>query len=115
METAMRHPAPVLLAFALGLGLSVPAAADQLVLTIQNTSDRAVTGFSVFAMDQVTGEAIEDNLGAIIDPIAAGKTHKLQISLFECQKVYLWARFSDGEEITGRTDLCQSRTIRLHD
>ena len=113
----LRLASPALaLALSLSLAPAAPAGAEErIVLSITNSSARAVTGFSVFAMDQKTGQIIDDNLGAVIDPIPAGASHDLRISLFRCEKVHLWARFSDGEEVSGQTDLCRNRKIILHD
>lgn len=97
------------------LAQPVVAMADGVQLTILNTSARAVTGLSVYPVDATSGAVIDDNLGTVLDPIAAGSTGKLELALLECQVVFLRATFEDGEEVTGTTDLCQSRTIGLHD
>lgn len=96
--------------------LGTPAAADDLMtLTVKNTSSRVVDGFSVYPVSERTGQVIDDNIGAIVDPIRPGASHALRLSMFECGVVQMWARFADGEEVSGRTNLCRNRTILLHD
>lgn len=107
---------PMKPALLVALLCATPAMADDpLTLTIKNTSSRAVAGFSVYPVDTKTGLVVDDNMGGIVDPIAPGASHVLQLSLIKCDVVEMWARFADGEEVSGRTDLCRNRTILLHD
>ncbi|RYE74425.1 MAG: hypothetical protein EOP19_27750, partial [Hyphomicrobiales bacterium] len=50
-----------------------PAVAEPIVLTIQNNSSLAVTRLNVFGVDENL-VPIEDNVGALMEDIAAGTT-----------------------------------------
>lgn len=95
--------------------IASPACADDLVtIDFDNQSSRVVEAISVYPVSD-TGEVIDDNIGAIIDPIAPGDTRRLELALVRCGKVWARASFAGGEDVTGQTDLCRNQRLILTD
>ena len=99
----------------IALMLASPAsAADLLTLDFDNQSSRVVEAVSVYPMTGA-GEIVDDNIGAIVDPIAPGDSRRLELSLVACGKVWARVNMADGEEITGQTDLCRNQQLIITD
>ncbi len=81
---------------------------DKISIDFQNTSTQKVSIMGVYP------EAVDDNLGSAFE-IAPGETRTVDLGLTRCMRVEIGARFADGEEVWGHTDLCKNRTIILHD
>jgi hypothetical protein len=86
---------------------------EMLVIEFQNSSTRSVDIMGVFPVD-AAGNSVEDNIGSF-QGLAPGKTASVELASFKCEIVEIGARFSDGEEVYGRTDLCKNHIIILHD
>lgn len=100
------------LAFAFLL-LATPAVAfDFQSIEFRNTSAQKVSIMGVYPVHK--GKVIDDNLGSAFE-IGAGKTVTVELASTVCTRVEIGARFEDGEEVWGQTDLCRNRVIILHD
>lgn len=101
-------------AAAAAIALAAPAFAANVVLTIQNDSSHAVTRLNTFPVDK-DGEPIEDNLGALMEDIAAHTTGKLELDISKCQKVWLTVMLDEKEELTTIIDTCKGATLVVSD
>jgi len=92
-----------------------PALAEPIVLTIQNNSSQAVTRLNVFGVDKHL-VPIEDNVGALMEDVAAGTTGSLELGVSKCQPVYAQMGLGDSDEdIATTVDTCKSRTLVVSD
>ena len=92
-----------------------PALAEPIVLTIQNNSSLAVTRLNVFGVDENL-VPIEDNVGALMEDIAAGTTGSLELGMSKCQPVYAQMGLGGSDDdITTTIDTCKSRTLVVSD
>ncbi len=94
--------------------LTTPALADeQIVIEFQNKASQSAEIMGIFPVNEA-GEFVDDNVGTA-EAFGPGETVTIVTALIRCMKVDVGARFADGEEVWGRTDLCKNRTLILHD
>lgn len=92
-----------------------PALAEPIVLTIQNNSSLAVTRLNVFGVDENL-VPIEDNVGALMEDIAASTTGSLELGMSKCQPVYAQMGLGGSDDnVTTTIDTCTSRTLVVSD
>lgn len=102
-------------AFALALFALPSFAQDQLVLTIENRSSLALERLNVYPIG-TDGEAIEDNLGAILEDVLPGKTFALTLSLSRCETVRGYAGLAGrADDVPVDIDLCKDPKLVLKD
>ncbi len=99
---------------AVALAAATPALAQPIVLTIQNDSSQAVTRLNTFPVDK-DGVPIEDNLGALMEEVAAHSTGKLELDISKCQPVWLTVMLDEKEELTTIIDTCKGATLVVRD
>ncbi len=101
--------------FAAAMMAATAALADEtIILTIDNQSTLVVDRLNTFPVDE-DGEAVEDNLGSLMEDLAPGAKAELALSMTRCGVVRLYASFADGRELEGDIDLCKERTITVRD
>lgn len=95
---------------------TLPAFADdRIVLTIENRSSLAIERLNAFPIDK-DGEAIEDNLGAILEDVLPGATFRLPLSLSRCETVRGYAGLAGrDEDVPVDIDLCADPKLVLKD
>ncbi|MGV3652148.1 MAG: hypothetical protein ACO1OK_12020 [Devosia sp.] len=102
-------------AFALALFALPSFAQDQLVLTIENRSSLALERLNVYPIGK-DGEAIEDNLGAILEDVLPGQTLALKLSLIRCETVRGYAGLAGrDDDVPVDIDLCTEPRLVLKD
>ncbi|SFZ85713.1 hypothetical protein SAMN02983003_2882 [Devosia enhydra] len=90
-------------------------AVDQLVLTIENRSSIALERLNVFPIGK-DGEAIEDNLGAILEDVPPGGSFALKLSLSRCETVRGYAGLAGrDDDVPVDIDLCKEPKLVLKD
>ena len=89
-------------------------AAGPIALTIQNNSSQAVTRLNTFGVSS-DGEPIEDNLGAIMEDIAAHTTGTLELDISKCQPVWIAVVLDEKDDLSTTIDTCTSRTLVVSD
>ncbi len=104
----------VALAVATIVALASPTFAANIVLTIQNDSSHAVTRLNSFAVND-QGEAVEDNLGAIMEDVPAHSVGTLELDINRCQRVYLAVMLDETDELTTIIDTCKDTTLVVSD
>jgi hypothetical protein len=99
---------------AAALLLATPALAEPIVLTIQNDSSHVVTRLNIFAVGK-DGEPIEDNIGAIMEDVAARSTGTLELDISSCQTIYLAVMLDEKEDLSTFIDTCRGATLVVRD
>lgn len=103
------------LAVLIGLAALPAVVQDKpVVLYLENRSDRMIEQVAIFGVS-ATGEVVDDVLMARHDPIASNETVALDTRLLRCMPISVWARMSDGEEMSAITDLCRNDRLIVHD
>lgn len=105
----MRHLA-VLLAFA---SLATPALADDYAIKIENNASQAVSSVTVYPVNEA-GEPVEDVLGSLFEPIAAGTSGDMPVYGL-CGQVLIRVLMADEDELRATIDSCSQRTIVVSD
>jgi hypothetical protein len=101
-----------ILGLALAIGVAAPAAAEDLVITINNTSSMALVQF--FTSPTEVNEWEEDVFGDGVLP--AGNTVDVTIADGREQCIYdLKFVMEGGQEIIGTQDMCENPTFNLFD
>lgn len=92
---------------------AAPVMADE-TITFENRSARVVEGISTYPVG-ADGRVVDDNIGAVVRPLAPGARVALGLALSRCGMIEAYVHFADGEEVRGRTDLCRNRTLIITD
>ncbi len=100
----------LLLAF---VGLTAPVLAEDYAITIKNNASQAVSSVTAYPVD-AAGEPVEDVLGSLIEPIAAGTAEDLAI-YGRCGQVLMRVVMADDDELRATIDSCTQRTIVVSD
>jgi len=109
----MLRPAALAVLF-LAFG-SLAHADERIVLTIENrSSDQTVDRLNVYPVDE-DGDAVEDNLGALMEDLPPGQSTELELSLSRCDLVRAYVGLDDGSELEANIDTCTDRTLILTD
>lgn len=91
-----------------------PAFAGDFALTIENRSSQDVIRFNSFSTDG-NGNAVEDNVGALLEHLPAGATTKLKLSITRCQPVVVYLSLEDETELTTTIDTCKDSVLTVRD
>jgi hypothetical protein len=86
------------------------AAADGIVLGVENRSGQAITQLAIFPVGK-DGKVIDDVLMSRNSPIADGDFVSLNTRVTACQKISVQVSFADDTEAAVQTDLCRNRRL----
>lgn len=86
-------------------------ASDRLTLNVRNQSDHAMVDLSIWQV-LPDGTSVDDNLGAIVDPVPAHAETQIDTALARCMDhLRVVVTYDDGFEASQDMNYCETQSI----
>ena len=96
---------------ALILTASAVQAGERLTLEVDNQSDHAIVGLSVWEV-LPDGSSVDDNLGAIVEPVPGHALAVVNLAIVRCfEHLRVVVAYDDGHEAEQDMNYCESPKI----